>query len=60
MLDEIVNIKLYPFLLFDDNKSCIKLAPTWETKMSKYIKHQFAKDNLIQGKILLKCISTEN
>ena len=51
-----------PVEIFEDNRGCIGMANTLESKRAKHIdiKHHFIRDNIEKGLIKLKAISSEN
>lgn len=55
LLNEILNVPVFPVYVYEDNQSCIKMASTLETKRTKHIdvKHHFIRDCVSQGLITL-------
>lgn len=60
LLEEILDIPVYPITVYEDNQSCLKMASTLETKRSKHIdvRHHFIKDLVSKGRVNLCYIPT--
>lgn len=60
MLSEMLCINLYPVCVYEDNKSCIRVASTLETKRSKHVdvKFHFVRDCVKEHKIRIVYLET--